>query len=124
MMAIVLSLVLLGADPSYADAYNASLKDHQLLIVLVSTEWCGPCRKIKQDPHILPALRKHDGHFAYLDADKEPDTAKSLAVTSVPQLIVYRYDRKLGWRVRRFLGYDDIKAFAIPQVVNVPAPTR
>lgn len=93
------------------DGFDALIKEGVTVIDFFA-EWCGPCRNLA--PVIAEVAAELSGKvkFAKLDIDKNHVTAKSLHVTSVPTLILF----KDGEEKSRLVGLRDasaIKDFAL-----------
>ena len=63
------------------------------MVVMVSTDWCGPCQSMKRN--VLPKLRERGLFkkvaFAQVNADRDSELAKELTGGGpVPQLVMYR----------------------------------
>ncbi len=77
------------------------------LVVLVSTEWCPPCRTMKKT--VIPQIRKRGllekVAFAIVNPDHDRRLARRLTggVASIPQLLMFRKTPN-GWRRRRLVG--------------------
>lgn len=107
MLALVLSSMLLAADPSYQDAYKEAVEKDMPLVVLVGADWCPHCRVMKS------ALKKmaKDGELdkvavGLVNYDRETRLAKQLLTsTTIPELIVFR--RRDGKWVRQSAIGDD-----------------
>ena len=59
------------------------------VLVDVWAEWCGPCRAMLP---ILESLSTQFGErlvITKLNADEEPETVKSLGITSIPTMLLY-----------------------------------
>jgi thiol-disulfide isomerase/thioredoxin len=89
MITLLLSAVL-SADP-YALAYEAYMLDDRPLVVLLTAEWCGPCRSLRAD---YPALRRWR-YLAVVDVDREADLVRRMgqAGQGIPRLVVYQKGR-------------------------------
>jgi len=57
--------------------------------------WCGPCRIIAPVIEQL-ASERHDVRFAKLDIDRNPRTAASFGVQSIPLLVFFRDGAEVG----------------------------
>jgi putative thioredoxin len=80
--------------------------------------WCGPCQQLK--PVLEKLAEKLDGHLllATIDTEAEPDLARQLQVSSIPDVRLYHH----GKEVDRFLGFrplDLIMEFVGP---HLPSP--
>lgn len=109
--AIVLATINLPSDPTdYKTAFFRAQEDNKPLLVLVTAEWCPPCRMMKQTtiPEMVDDNRFRDFHFALVDVDKEPKNARNLIGDGlVPQLIVY--EKKDGeWDTRSVMGFQSV----------------
>ena len=92
-VALVMQTSLLGADATYAEAYQDAQQTGRPLVVLVGADWCPHCVRLKND--IIPVVRKRGemDHvvFVALDADDQPKTARKIMTgRSLPQLVMYR----------------------------------
>lgn len=116
MLSAVLAFSLLSAPAAddYATARDMAQKDHGKLIVAVGAPWCAPCRVV----HRWFSQLRLRGHFAYIDRDIDPATAReaTLADQPIPRIAVYSWDH--GHWVRQVLvGVDQIRAFIFPKVI-------
>ena len=106
-IALCAQMSLLGADgATYADAHRAATENGKPLVVMVGTDWCGPCQQMKRN--VLPQVREHGVlskvSFATVNADNEAELARQLTGGGpVPQLVVYRRSGQ-GWIRRKLIG--------------------
>jgi len=103
------SLTATGSE-TYAEAHRQAEKGRPL-VVLVSTDWCPPCQKMKKS--ILPQVRKRGllrkVAFAIVNPDRDQKLAKRLTAgdDSLPQLILYRKTPE-GWRRKCLVGRQSV----------------
>ncbi len=81
------------------------------MVVMVSTDWCGPCQAMKRN--ILPKLRERGLFkkvaFAQVNADRDSELAKELTGGGpVPQLVMYRRTDR-GWFRRKLIGGQSVE---------------
>jgi len=111
-LAACLQLSLLGAEAeTYAQAHKEMNETGKPMVVLVGTDWCGPCRKMKQV--VLPEVRKRGllqrVAFALVNADHDRKLAASLIGRGpIPQLIMFRKTRD-GWLRRKLVGGQEVE---------------
>jgi thioredoxin-like negative regulator of GroEL len=112
---VVLWTAALGANDSenYADAHEQAVKKGQPIVVMVSTEWCGPCQVMKKT--IIPQVRQHGllrrVAFAIVNPDHDRDLAMQLTGGGpVPQLVMYRMTSEGGWLRRKLIGGQTVEA--------------
>ncbi|QEG20874.1 thioredoxin family protein [Mariniblastus fucicola] len=89
---------------TYSKAYKKAQAGDKPLLVLVTAEWCPPCRQMKANT--LPTLFQrdtfHNFHFAMMDYDKESKLAdKLIGDRGLPQLIMF--EKSNGKWLRRYL---------------------
>ncbi len=89
---------------TYKQAYAKAQAGDKPLLVMVTADWCPPCRQMKATT--LPQLMVRDSfekfHFALMDFDKEKDLAKQLiGDRGLPQLIMF--EKSEGKWIRRYL---------------------
>jgi thiol-disulfide isomerase/thioredoxin len=96
---------------NYADARKQVTETGKPMVVMVGTDWCGPCQAMKKN--ILPKVREHGllkkVAFALVNADRDSELAKELTGGGpVPQLVMYcKTDR--GWRRRILVGGQSVE---------------
>ncbi len=91
---------------TYAEAHQATVETGKPLLVMVSTDWCQPCRMMKKN--ILPRIRKRSFFkkvaFAMVNPDRDGKLAEELTGGGpVPQLVMFRKTSK-GWMRRKLIG--------------------
>ncbi len=88
----------------YKSAYEKAQKGDKPLLVLVTAEWCPPCKVMKTTtiPTLLQKDAFKDFHYATVDLDAETKVARQLiGQRGVPQLIMF--EKRDGNWVRRYL---------------------
>lgn len=90
---------------TYTEAYKKAQAGDKPLLVMVTADWCPPCRVMKATT--LPVLLQKDAfrdfHFAMMDYDKEPELAdKLIGDRGLPQLIMY--EKSNGKWLRRYIN--------------------
>ena len=110
---LVIAAISNSSQPTdYQTAYKQAQLDDQPLLVLVTAEWCPPCKIMKSTtiPQMISSDKFRNVHFASIDLDKDPKNARNLIGNrGVPQLILYR--RIDGeWNVRFLGGYQTVAA--------------
>ena len=103
------SMVATGAD-TYADAHRATTKSGKPMVVMVGTDWCGPCQSMKKN--IIPEVRRRGllkkVIFAFVNPDRQRALGRKLIGSGpVPQLIMFRRTRD-GWRRRKLVGSQSV----------------
>jgi thiol:disulfide interchange protein len=105
--AIILAGTLLFSDSrpiDYATAYQLAQEGNKPLLVLVTAEWCAPCKTMKSTTiQELMARNAFDGfYYTTVDLGKEEELARKLiGERGVPQLIMF--EKNEGKWVRRYL---------------------
>ncbi len=88
----------------YRTAYQAAQAGEKPLLVLVTAEWCPPCKVMKKTtiPELMQKQAFRDFHYSTVDLDKDEKLARQLiGDRGVPQLIMYE-KRNDKW-IRRYL---------------------
>lgn len=101
-----------AAGETYAAARRDLEETGKPMLIMVGTQWCGPCQKMKT--LVLPQLRQRGvlGRvaFAQVDADRDGELARQLTGGGpVPQLVMYRQTPN-GWVRRKLIGAQSIEA--------------
>jgi thiol-disulfide isomerase/thioredoxin len=105
--ATFVSASLLSSDAeSYADAHRTSLETGKPLVIMVGTDWCMPCQRMRRQ--VIPQVRRRGVlnrvAFAYVNAECDRALVKKLGATGpVPQLVVYRKTAE-GWARQKHVG--------------------
>ena len=68
--------------------FEARLKNEELAVVDVYTEWCGPCKAIKPFFSTLPS-KFSDTSFFKCDLDKNPFLKNAYGITSIPTFLYF-----------------------------------
>src|SRR3972149_9289883 len=118
MQAVLLVSAPDAADETYTEAHRLTTETGRPLVVMVGTDWCGPCQAMKRN--ILPRLRERGLFkrvaFAQVNADRENELAKELTGGGpVPQLVMYRRTNN-GWLRRKLIGGQNLET--IEQFIN------
>ena len=76
------------------------VRQHDLAVVDVWAEWCGPCRMV--GPIVDQLAREMAGEVAFgkLDADTNPAVMQAFGIQGIPTLLVFR----MGRLVDRLVG--------------------
>ena len=97
---------------NYKTAYERAQAGDKPLLVLITAEWCPPCKVMKSTtiPELMQKSAFDGFHYAAVDFDKESKLAQQLiGDRGVPQLIMY--EKRDGNWVRRYLrGYKTAPA--------------
>ncbi|MEM9410298.1 MAG: thioredoxin family protein [Planctomycetota bacterium] len=101
-----------GKEPTdYKSAYLKAQTGDKPLLVLVTADWCAPCRAMKTTT--IPELMKKDAfrdfHYATVDLGKEQELARKLiGDRGVPQLIVFQKS-EMRWERRYLRGIQSVE---------------
>jgi thioredoxin-like negative regulator of GroEL len=96
---------------SYDVARKETLETGKPIVVMVGTDWCGPCQMMKKK--ILPQVRDRGllkkVAFAIVNADHERELAHSLTGGGpIPQLVMFRKTSD-GWMRRKLIGGQSVE---------------
>ena len=96
---------------TYTQAHRITSETGKPMVIMVGTDWCGPCQNMKKN--VLPKLRKRGMlskvAFAIVNADRQGKLAKKLTGGGpVPQLIMYRRSAN-GWKRRKLVGGQSVE---------------
>lgn len=111
-VAALLSVAGLGPVwNDYSAAYASAVRENRELLVLITADWCGPCRRLKRQ--VLPSAQLQPVLQSYvcamIDVDRQPELARALGGTGgVPLLIAYNRT-ELGWVRREIRGYQSVE---------------
>jgi thioredoxin-like negative regulator of GroEL len=111
-LAVCLQLSVFSAEAeTYAQAHKEMSQTGKPMVVMVGTDWCGPCRKMKQV--VLPEVRKRgllkQVAFALVNADHDSKlAAKLIGNGPIPQLVMFRRTAN-GWRRQKLVGGQEVE---------------
>jgi thioredoxin-like negative regulator of GroEL len=91
---------------SYAEAHRKTTETGKPMVVMVGTDWCGPCQNMKKTvlPHVLGGGLLRKVAFAVVNADRDSELAAKLTGGGpIPQLLMYRKTAN-GWTRRQLVG--------------------
>lgn len=80
------------------------IKSSKPVLMDVSAEWCGPCKRLEPELEKLANTWKEDVLMVRLDLDASSDVAGRYHVMGVPTLILF----KDGKEVARSVGYKPV----------------
>jgi len=90
---------------TYNEAYKKAQSGDKPLLVMVTADWCPPCRVMKSStlPILLQKNAFQNFHFAMMDYDAESELAdKLIGDRGLPQLIMY--EKSNGKWLRRYIN--------------------
>jgi rhodanese-related sulfurtransferase len=89
--------------------YESLLKADTPVLVNFYADWCAPCKKMS--PYILRMQKEKTGKLKIvrLNADEHKSLLKSLGISELPGLLLYR-DGKLQWNHFGYLSETDLMA--------------
>ena len=111
----------------YDDTFETMMAEKELLFVDFYADWCGPCKAVA--PVVERLAKEYAGRvtFGKLNTDGNPATARSLRISSIPALMLFR-DGKLVTRTGGYQSEAQLRVYldryAPPSsgvVVNEPA---
>ena len=109
----IASCVVKAEEPNgyfgkYKDVSAHARTTGETVFVIVSADWCGPCKVLKKHIKDLKTSGQLGAtRFAVVDIDKERSIAKALMGShgSVPQLLSLKWDSEKGeWRASKIIG--------------------
>lgn len=86
---------------------NTLLQQHDNLILMFTTTWCGPCKILKQNLAPLLQDMPTNVHFTEVDCEAEEDFAAQYDITSIPTIIFF----KKGQLIQRIAGAKPISTY-------------
>jgi thioredoxin-like negative regulator of GroEL len=110
---IVLQCALLATGgETYAEAHKATTEKGCPLVVVIGATWCPACQQLKSS--VLPEVKRHGilqkVAFAQVDLDEDRELGKELTEGGpIPQIVMFR-KTSLGWRLKRLIGGQDVRA--------------
>lgn len=90
------------------EQYQNSLNSDKLVLVDFYAEWCAPCKKME------PYLEKIADEMAdqvtviRIDADKNAELCKTLNVSALPVLKLYKSNKKI-WQNTGYVGENEVR---------------
>lgn len=100
------------AQIPYDQALSANASDGKLLVVKLTADWCGPCKRMNREtfsqPEVVAMLQK-SATAIEVDIDEHVNVAVALNVTAIPTIVIYR-DGKETARTG-YLGPSEFKAW-------------
>lgn len=110
---LILAAITNHSEPTdYKTAYKRAMEGDKPLLVLVTAEWCPPCKRMKQTtiPTLINDDKFRNFNFATVDLDRnQKDARKLIGNGSVPQLIVFE-KRDKQWKMRSLMGYNSVES--------------
>lgn len=95
--------------------FKSVLKKHPAVLIDFWAEWCGPCKAIAPRLEALSEKYADRVFFGKVDIDKNPKTADSFGVRSIPTLLLLKkgkeVDRIIGSAPKRTIEKAVNKAF-------------
>ncbi len=129
MFILLITVALIGGNGNneptdYRTAYKRAQTGDKPMLVLVTAEWCAPCKTMKATT--LPALQSRDAfrgfHYATVDLGKEEQLARKLiGKRGVPQLIVFEKKNE-RWQRRYLRGIQTVET--VQAFIDQSNPTR
>jgi hypothetical protein len=111
-LALILVAATLTNDWSdYSAAYNRAAGEQRELLVLITADWCGACRKLQQEVLPDPRLRPYLAPYVrtIVNVDREPQLTEALGGRGgIPLLIAYSQTPR-GWVRRELRGYQTVE---------------
>jgi len=97
-----------AATMTYAQALSKAKAGDKPLLILVTAEWCPPCRQMKAAtlPTLMQRKSFQNFHFTMMDYDKSPKIADQLIGNrGLPQMIMF--EKSGGKWLRRYITGND-----------------
>ena len=95
--------------------FDEFVKHDELVIILVSSTWCGPCKVLYPILETIAIQFFNDGiilKIGKMDAEENRDKSIELNITSVPTLLFY----KNGVLIEKHIGM--IQKLKLEQLIN------
>lgn len=103
---VVQQSVPVGSGISEA-AYKTTLDSAEKVLVVFSTTWCPPCRKLKPVLDELEPGLSGQVKIARLDGDLNKEQGNRVGVEGFPTLILYKQGKEV-WRHTGFMEKDEL----------------
>jgi len=88
--------------------FESVLAQSELLVVDISTTWCGPCRKIARYMDKLDDAYKEQVKIVKIDLEQQKQTAHKFSVHRIPAVLIFK-DKEL---VENFSGVKPYGTYA------------
>lgn len=97
----------------YQTASEQAKKEHKMILVKFTAEWCGPCQQMKKEAFTDSTVKTELENVVPVEIDidntKEKDFMKKYyTADGIPFTILLKED---GTKVDEVLGYDNVKSF-------------
>lgn len=88
--------------------YNDIIQNNDIVLIDFHATWCPPCQKLA--PIIADIQKKYEGKVTVvkIDVDANSQLSKSLGITSIPTLIIYKKGTKT-WTANGFVKQKTIE---------------
>ncbi|HEX9047246.1 MAG TPA: thioredoxin domain-containing protein, partial [Verrucomicrobiae bacterium] len=95
---------------SFRSASDAAAADQSLVLLVLSADWCVPCKLFKSQTLAAPefARQKHPLHVAEVNIDANQKMAANFGVENVPALVLLTADGKILLRHTGFLSPEEL----------------
>ena len=96
---------------TYAEARRTTTETGKPMVIMVGTDWCGPCQTMKKT--VLPRVRERGVLRKVIVALVNPDRDRELATQltgggPIPQLVMYRKSGD-GWMRKKLVGGQSVE---------------
>lgn len=81
---------------------NANINNKNLLIIF-GAEWCGYCRSLKKDLHLLRNINQYESCFVDIDEKSNTEIVQHFQLKSIPTSIIV--NPKSNKEIKRQAGY-------------------
>lgn len=72
------------------DNFEATAKEHPLLVIDCWASWCGPCRQMGPIFDKVAEENAAKAAFGKMDCDKNPELVKRFKVLAIPTLLFFK----------------------------------
>lgn len=71
------------------DRFNTAIAEHQVCLVKIGTNWCGPCKVVQKNIENIEKFR-NDVYFINVDAEEADEIVDQFNVRNVPVVLVFK----------------------------------
>jgi len=71
------------------DEFNKAINEHELCMVKIGTNWCGPCKVVKKNIEDIEKLH-NDVYFIDVDADEADEIVSKYEIRGVPVILIFK----------------------------------